>query len=259
MLIVDEFDSHMTILFLKLCKKAKIVLYKLSSHFTHLTQSLDVDVFQPFKHYHTKTIDHAVRLSDYNFDKLKFLAAFQSFRNKTFKTSTIKHAFKQIKLVSYNSEIVLKKVRANQLTRALRISSSFSLSLLHTSKKPDSIIRHDRMIQKKLAKIDHYDEIDLIHMNRFIQGSMTATHTLDITVRDLQIIQKAAASRGKRDSQLETVAAKFEVVKVSDCRELTSVRVKKEKKKTKRIEKRKKKTKSKKQSFDVTTTEFLLS
>ena len=224
-----------------------------------MTQSLDVDVFQPFKHYHTKTIDHAVRLSDYNFDKLKFLAAFQSFRNKTFKTSTIKHAFKQIKLVSYNSEIVLKKVRANQLTRALRISSSFSLSLLHTSKKPDSIIRHDRMIQKKLAKIDHYDEIDLIHMNRFIQGSMTATHTLDITVRDLQIIQKAAASRGKRDSQLETVAAKFEVVKVSDCRELTSVRVKKEKKKTKRIEKRKKKTKSKKQSFDVTTTEFLLS
>ncbi len=116
MLIVDEFDSHMTILFLKLCKKAKIMLYKLSSHFTHLTQSLDVDVFQFFKHYHTKTIDHAVQLSDYNFDKLKFLATFQSFRNKTFKTLTIKHAFKQIELVLYNSEIVLKKVRANQLT-----------------------------------------------------------------------------------------------------------------------------------------------
>ncbi len=87
MLIVNEFDSHMTILFLKLCKEAKIVLYKLSSHFTHLIQSFNVDVFQLFKHYHMKTIDYAVRLSDYNFNKLKFLAAFQSFRNKTFKTS----------------------------------------------------------------------------------------------------------------------------------------------------------------------------
>jgi len=66
---------------------------------------------------------------------------------------------------------------------------------------------------------------------------MTATHTLNITVKNLQIIQKAAASRDKRDSQLKTVAAKFEVVKVSDCRKLTSVRVKKEKKKTKRVEK----------------------
>jgi len=150
-------------------------------------------------------------------------------------------------------------VRANQLTQALRIFSSFSLSLLHTSKRSDSIIRHDWMLQKKLAKVDHYDEIDFIHMNRFIRDSMTATHTLDITVKDLQIIQKAAASRNKRDSQFETVAAKFKVVKVSDCRKLTSVRVKKEKKKTKRIEKRKKKTKLKKRSLDVTTTEFLLS
>jgi len=259
MLIVNEFDSHMTIPFLKLCKEAKIVLYKLSSHFTHLTQPLDVDVFQPFKHYHTEAIDKAVRLSDYNFGKLKFLAAFQSFRIKTFKTSTIKHAFKQTELVSYNPEIVLKKVRANQLTRALRISSPSPLPLLHTPKGSDSIIKHDRMIQKKLAKVGHYDEIDLIHMNRFIRGSMTAAHTLDITVRNLQVIQKAAASRSKRDSQPETVAAKFEVVKVSECRELASVRAKKEAEKAKRAEKRKKKAKKKKRPAGVATAEFLLS
>ncbi len=259
MLIVDEFDSHMTIPFLKLCREAKIVLYKLSSHFIYLTQSLDVDVFQPFKHYHTKTIDKAVRLGGYNFDKLEFLAAFQSFRNKTFKTSTIKHAFKQTELVSYNSEIVLEKVRANQLARALRISSSPSLPLLHTPKGPDSIIKHGRMLQKKLAKVDYYDGIDSIHMDRFIRGSITAAHTLDITARDLQAIQEAAASRGKRDSQSGTVAAKFEVVKVSDCRELASVRAKKEEEKAERAEKRKEMAKSKKRPLGVATAEFLLS
>jgi hypothetical protein len=115
------------------------------------------------------------------------------------------------------------------------------------------------MLQKKLAKVGHYDEIDPIHMDRFIRGSMTAAHTLDITARDLQAIQEAAASRDKRDSQLETVAAKFGVVKVSDCRELTSVRVKKEKEKAERAEKRKEKAKSKKRPPDIATAEFLLS
>jgi hypothetical protein len=93
------------------------------------------------------------------------------------------------------------------------------------------------MLQNKLVKIDHYDEIDFIYMNRFIQDSMTATYTLDIIVRNLQIIQKAAASKDKHDSQLKTVTAKFEVVKVSECRELTLVKVKKKKKKTKIVEK----------------------
>ncbi len=259
MLIVDGFDSHMTIPFLELCKEAKIVLYKLSPHSTHLTQPLDVGVFQPFKHYHTEAIDHAVRLGDYNFGKLEFLAAFQSFRNKTFKTSTIKHAFKQTGLVPYNPEIVLEKVRANQLARAPRTPSPPPLPLLHTPKGPDSIIRHGRMIQKKLAEVGHYDGIDLIHMDRFIRGSMTAAHTLDITARDLQAIQEAAASRGKRDSQPGTVAAKFEVVKVSDCRELASVRAKKEEEKAERAEKRKEKAKSKKRPPGVATAEFLLS
>lgn len=56
---------------------------------------------------------------------------------------------------------------------------------------------------------------------------MTAAYTLDITARDFQAIQEAAASRGKRDSQPRSVAAKFEVVKVSKCRELASIRAKK--------------------------------
>jgi hypothetical protein len=88
---------------------------------------------------------------------------------------------------------------------------------------------------------------------------MTAAHTLDITARDLQAIQKAAASRGKRDSQPGTVAAKFGVVKVSKCRELASVRAKKEEEKAERAEKRKEKAELKKRPPGVATAEFLLS
>jgi len=78
---------------------------------------------------------------------------------------------------------------------------------------------------------------------------MTAAYTLDITARDFQAIQEAAASRVKRDGQPGTVAAKFEVVKVSECRELASVRAKKEEEKAE----------LKKRPSGVTTAEFLLS
>ncbi len=88
---------------------------------------------------------------------------------------------------------------------------------------------------------------------------MTAAYTLDITARDFQAIQEAAASRVKRDGQPGTVAARFEVVKVSECRELASVRAKKEEEKAKRAEKRKEKAELKKRPSGVTTAEFLLS
>ena len=120
MLIIDGFGSHMTIPFLDLATESKILLFRLPAHSTHLTQPLDVEVFQPLKHYHTEAIDQAVRLGDTKFGTLEFLAAFQQFRAKTFKESTVKHAFKATGLVPYNPEIVLEKVRANQCNPRLR-------------------------------------------------------------------------------------------------------------------------------------------
>lgn len=227
----------MIIPFLNLCMKQKIVLYKLSLHFTHLTQLLDVSVFQPFKHYHIEAIDQAVRLSDYSFDKLKFLIAFQIFRNQTFKDTTIHHAFEITDLVSYNSEIVMKKVRANQLRRALRTSSSFSSSLFYTFKELNSIIEHNKQLQLAYVKAEFYKRISSIHLNCFIREVICKAHKLSITERNLLVIQKAATSCSKHDNQSETVAAKFRVVKLSDCRELTSCRAIKEAKKTKRVKK----------------------
>lgn len=69
LLVNDGFGSHSTLPFFR-----------------------NVGVLQPFKHYHTEAIDKAVQLGDSQFGKLEFLAAFQSFRNQTFKSSTIRHA-----------------------------------------------------------------------------------------------------------------------------------------------------------------------
>ena len=118
LLIIDGYRSHMTIPFHNPATKNKIVLSCLLLHSTHLTQPLDVEVFQPFKHYHIDAIDKAVRLRDEKFGKLEFLAAFQSFRNQTFKPTTICHAFKSTGLVPFDRDVVLDKIREKQAQRA---------------------------------------------------------------------------------------------------------------------------------------------
>ena len=72
----------------------------------------DIGSFWPFKHYHIKIIDNIMQLSEGDFSKLKFLAKFQTICNQTFKKSTIRSAFRNTRLISYNPEVVLQKVYA---------------------------------------------------------------------------------------------------------------------------------------------------
>ena len=49
LLIYDEHDNHITISWIAHCMKNNIILMILPSHSSHLTQSLDVDVFKSLK------------------------------------------------------------------------------------------------------------------------------------------------------------------------------------------------------------------
>ena len=84
MLIIDGFESHMTIPLIH-----ENILFCLQPH---LTRSLNVNVFQLSKHYHNKVIKEAVRLGETKFGSLKFLAASQRSRIRIFKTSSLKHS-----------------------------------------------------------------------------------------------------------------------------------------------------------------------
>ena len=114
MLIMDGYGSHLTIEFVDYCDKNKIIPFCLPAHLTHLLQPLDVVIFQPYKHYHAEAIDQAVRLSDAEFNKAEFLAAFQSFRAKAFKKSTLQSSFRKTGLIPYNPEVVLAPLRAKK-------------------------------------------------------------------------------------------------------------------------------------------------
>ena len=228
LLIIDGFGSHMTIPFFELATANNIVLFRLPAHSTHLTQPLDVGVFQPFKHYHTEAIDRAVRLGDCQFGKLEFLAAFQGFRNETFKPSTIRHAFKSTGIVPFDPNVVLDKIREKEARlreSVIRTPSPPPLPLnQRTPHGPESVVRYGRKLQRAIAKAGPNDKLEVQQVERFVRGSVASAHALDLTTRDLHAMQEAASSRQKRAVLGGKVASQGGIIKVSQCRELCSKR-----------------------------------
>jgi hypothetical protein len=95
LLIMDGYESHLTIQFVWYCEMEKIILLCLPPHSTHFLQPLNVVIFQQWKHWHTEAIDHAVRHGTGEFDRQTFLANIESIRKKTFSEGNVKSAFRK--------------------------------------------------------------------------------------------------------------------------------------------------------------------
>lgn len=77
-----------------------------------------------------------------------------------------------------------------------------------------------------------------------MRDTLIAVNTLDLIAQDLDFIQRAFMKRQARAKLAGTVAAKREVIKVSQCRKLYFICQKKKKEKTKQKAKRKAKKSS---------------
>lgn len=108
MLIFDSYDSHLTREVLKFMKDNLIWPFCLLPHSSHLTQPLDVGVFQSFKHWHTEAIDTAMRQAGGDFSRIDFLAYFQAIHDKAFKATTVVSAWRKSGLVPYDPDVVLR-------------------------------------------------------------------------------------------------------------------------------------------------------
>ena len=111
--------------------------------------------------------------------------------------------------------------------------------LLHTSRDSSSVIKHDEALQKTLNIYDTFENIGSIYIKSFMKGVITEAHSQNILMRNLQAVQEAITSRLKRDSLAETIAAKSDVIKTSECKALSLIRAQKKEGKTKRAKKRK--------------------
>jgi hypothetical protein len=110
-LLCDGYGSHLTREVLEFCEQRLIHMFALPPHTSHILQPLDVVLFQPYKHFHAKTVDNATRTGCSDFNKVEFLAAISGIRQQTFKRNSILSSFRECGLVPYNPQMALNKVK----------------------------------------------------------------------------------------------------------------------------------------------------
>ena len=93
MLILYDYDSHLIYQFMWYYELHKMILLQLSAHSTHFLQSLDVVIFQQWKHWHTEAIDLHIRKDIDEFNHQTFLANLESIQQLILKFSNIKSVF----------------------------------------------------------------------------------------------------------------------------------------------------------------------
>lgn len=113
LLIIDGYESHLSLQFVRFCELEKVILLRLPPHSTHFLQPLDVVIFQQWKHWHAEAIDHAVRHGVGEFDRQTFLANLESIRKATFKEGNIKSAFRKCGFWPFRPVEVLSQINVN--------------------------------------------------------------------------------------------------------------------------------------------------
>ena len=90
---MNNHDSHETSDFVKLVNGNKIRLYSFISHLTHCMQSLDVEVFNFYKHWHNKAIKDFMTKFNIEYFILRFCEDLDKIRRNIFKIFIIQSAF----------------------------------------------------------------------------------------------------------------------------------------------------------------------
>ena len=175
--------------------------------------------FQPFKHWHTESVDAAVRLGSSDFDRLDFLAAFNWMRSQTFKPSTIKSAFRKTGWVPYNPEIVLEQIRKHAPARETTPENTIPLVLHQTPHTAENVIKYGQWFTG-LLDTQSFVIPKLIQKNlrQFVKGSIANGYSRYIAERDFEAIHKEAVTKRARKTLAGTVAQKGRWMSVDQIR-----------------------------------------
>jgi hypothetical protein len=110
-LLMDRHGSHMDPDFIIKATAANIHLYPFLGHFTHILQPLDVGVFQPYKHWHKKAVQHAMRNLDLDYNIASFMRDLHEIRTETFKKGTIHSAFQKAGIWPISCKTALEQIK----------------------------------------------------------------------------------------------------------------------------------------------------
>ena len=111
LLLLDGHSSHISQEFRKRAEACNIHVWQFPSHLTHAIQPLDVGVFQPYKHWHSRAITNAMYSFQPSYDLYSFLRDLNSIREARFTHDTITSAWRKSGLWPVNKTKVLERIK----------------------------------------------------------------------------------------------------------------------------------------------------
>lgn len=159
-------------------------------------------VFQPLKHYYSKSLDILIRDGIISINKIEFLQCIQQARQQAFKKSTILSAFKKTGIWPYNPHPVLAILQE----RVAQRTPSPTPDGQESGSSPFSTLMTLRQLNKVAYWLtedlcdDDFDDRFRGNLNNFIRGSLIQATELVQTRRDLSRTSYAQLVQNKRRS-----------------------------------------------------------
>jgi hypothetical protein len=110
LLILDSYESHLSIDFQLYCKVNNIITLYMPPHSSHLLQPLNVGCFGPLKKAYGREIERLIRRSITHVSKTEFFPAFHAAFQKTITVLNIKGGFRGARLAPFNPEVIISKL-----------------------------------------------------------------------------------------------------------------------------------------------------
>jgi hypothetical protein len=111
LMLMNNHESHIIFEFIVLANENHIRSFSLIFHFTHCMQSLNVEIFQFYKHWHDQIIQNVVVTSFVKYSIEQFLNDLTKIKNNTFKTSIIRHVFEKFEMWSVSEKQCIKQLK----------------------------------------------------------------------------------------------------------------------------------------------------
>jgi len=162
MLVFDGHGSHISDEFTWYCWQYDIIPFRLPAHSTHLLQPLDVGVFQPLKHWHQVALHESVQYGDVEYSKTDFLAAYQTMRQRTFKSSTILSAWRKVGLFPFNPQVVLDKVKVYEPSQGIQPPQTPPRTLKPFQSTPTTGNRRAHQEYLSVRLFDHMNDLQAL-------------------------------------------------------------------------------------------------
>jgi hypothetical protein len=204
-LLMDQHGSHMDPNFIIKATSHYIYTVPFPGHLTHVLQPLDVAVFQAYKHWHRKAIQHAIRSLDIDYNVASFFRDIGDIRKETFKKGTIQGAFRKSGMWPINVEAAIQKMKIysppelekEEPTLPLNTPKKFS----HAEQSLTSLDTH--LKQKELSSPTQR------RIDSSIRGSRALLLQAELKDLQLQQLQMKVTNQQKAKTRSRSVVQKF--------------------------------------------------